>query len=102
MGIDVCKLAELGREAVEKAFGKYLSGSQYNATQIRFIDQIIECLTQNGVMDGGLLYEQPFTNFSPLGLDGLFPETDAADIVQILAMINKNAGFIAGNLPFQM
>ena len=43
-------------------------------------------------MDAGLLYEQPFTNYSPLGLDGLFPETEAVDIVQILAMINKNAG----------
>ena len=74
------------------AFGKYLADTQYNATQIRFINQIIDYLTQNGVMDAGLLYEQPFTNYSSLGLDGLFPEKDAADIVQILAMINRNAG----------
>ena len=92
LGAFIRKLVGLDREAAKKAFGKYLAGSQYNATQIRFIDQIIEHLTQNGVMDGSLLYEQPFTNFNPLGLDGLFPETDAADIVQILAMINKNAG----------
>jgi len=93
LGGFIRKLVGLDREAAKKAFGKYLTGSQYNATQIRFIDQIIEHLTQNGVMDGSLLYEQPFTNFNPLGLDGLFLETEAADIVQILAMINKNAGW---------
>lgn len=82
----------LNREAAKKAFGKYLEGARYNATQIRFINQIIEYLTHNGAMDGWLLYAQPFTNFSPLGLDGLFQETDAADIVQILAMTNSNAG----------
>lgn len=93
LGAFIRKLVGLEREAVHKAFGKYLAGSHYNASQIRFINQIVEHLTQNGVMDAGLLYEQPFTNYSPLGLDGLFPETDAADIAQILAIINTNAGW---------
>ena len=92
LGTFIRKLVGLDREAAKKAFGKYLAGTQYNAAQIRFVNQIIEYLTQNGVMDGGLLYAQPFTNFSPLGLVGMFPETEAADIVQILALINRNAG----------
>ncbi len=81
----------LDREAAKKAFGSYLAGSSHNSMQIRFIDQIIDYLTRNGVMDDGLLYAQPFTDFSMRGLDGLFPETEAVDIMQILAMINKNA-----------
>ena len=93
LGTFIRGLVGLDREAAKRAFGKYLEGSRYNANQIRFIDGIVDHLTRNGVMDGGKLYEQPFTNFSPLGLDGLFPETEAADIVQILAMINKNAGW---------
>ncbi len=83
----------LDREAAKRAFGSYLAGTKHNSMQIRFIDQIIEYLTQNGVMDQGMLYAQPFTHFSMRGLDGLFPETEAADIVQILAMINKNANW---------
>jgi type I restriction enzyme R subunit len=94
LGGFIRKLVGLDREAARKAFGKYLAGTHYNATQIRFIDQIIEYLTRNGVMDAGLLYEQPFTNYSPSGLDGLFPETEATDIVQILANINQNAGWL--------
>ena len=43
-------------------------------------------------MDAGLLYEQPFIDYSPQGLDGLFPDHAATNIVQIIAMINKNAG----------
>ena len=79
--------------ATNGAFGKHLANTQYNASQIRFINQIIDYLTKNGVMDPGRLYEQPFTNDSPLGLDGLFAESAAADIVNILAMINRNAGW---------
>ena len=94
LGAFIRKLVGLDREAAKNAFGKYLADTQYNATQIRFINQIIDYLTQNGTMDAGLLYEQPFTNYSALGLDGLFPETEAVDIVQILAMINRNAEWI--------
>ena len=87
------KLVGLDRSAVQTAFAAHLKSGTYSAHQIRFLDQIIDYLTQNGVMDAGLLYEQPFINYRPLGLDGIFPETAAADIVQIVAMINKNAGW---------
>ncbi|WP_313954968.1 type I restriction-modification enzyme R subunit C-terminal domain-containing protein [Nostoc sp. FACHB-145] len=46
----------LDRNAAKEAFGKYLQGSSFNATQIRFVETIIDYLTQNGVMDAGLLY----------------------------------------------
>ena len=88
----VRKLVGLDRAAAQKAFARFLDGATYNEKQIRFAQQIVDYLTQNGVMEPGKLYEQPFTAHSPLGLDGLFPEPEADAIMQILALINKNAG----------
>jgi type I restriction enzyme R subunit len=99
LGAFIRGMVGLDRAAAQRAFGKYLENTRCNANQIRFIQQIIEHLTRNGVMDPGLLYEQPFTEFSPLGLDGLFPETDAMEIVSILAMINQNAGWTGVQRP---
>ncbi|MCC2671866.1 MAG: restriction endonuclease subunit, partial [Armatimonadetes bacterium] len=86
------RLVGLDREAAQRAFGHHLAESRYNSAQIRFIDQIVDHLTRNGVMDPGLLYEQPFTDFHPDGLDGLFPDSDADRIVRIIAAINENVG----------
>lgn len=93
LGAFVRGLVGLDREAAQRAFGRHLEDTSYTANQIRFIGQIIEYLTKNGVMDPGLLYEQPFTYFSPLGLEGLFSEPDVADILNVLTMINQNAGW---------
>jgi type I restriction enzyme R subunit len=99
LGAFIRKLVGLDRSTVQAAFAAHLQNGTYSANQIRFIEQIIDYLTQNGVMDAGLLYEQPFTNYSPLGLDGLFPETAAADIAQIIMSINRNAGWSAFQTP---
>jgi hypothetical protein len=42
-------------------------------------------------MDAKLLYETPFTDFSPAGLDGVFSDADADRIVGILQNIRANA-----------
>ena len=52
---------------------------------------IIDHLTQRGVMDPGLLYEQPFTGIHYEGLDGIFPPATADEIVNILERVNTNA-----------
>lgn len=61
------------------------------ANQIRFIDLIIEYLTQNGIMDPSLLYEAPFTDYSSKGLDGVFQDSEAQGIVSILNSIQEAA-----------
>jgi type I restriction enzyme, R subunit len=92
LGAFIRGLVGLERRAVEEAFARHLENAAYDGRQIRFLQQVIEYLTRNGAMDPGALYEQPFTEHSPSGLDGLFPEPAAADIVHILAAINANAG----------
>lgn len=91
LGLFIRKLVGLDREAAKEAFAAYLEKKTLTANQIRFIDQIIDYLTQNGVMDPGLLYEPPFTDYSPAGLDGVFNDAEADGIVSILNSIRQNA-----------
>ena len=91
LGLFIRGLIGLDREAAKHAFGEYLAKKTMTANQIRFIDQIINYLTQNGVMDPGLLYEPPFTDYSNTGLDGVFKDEDANRIVSILGSIREAA-----------
>lgn len=91
LGLFVRTLVGLDRGAAKEAFAQYLSQKTLAANQIRFIDQIIDYLTQNGVMDPGLLYEAPFTDYSTTGLDGVFSDKDATGIVSILGSIREAA-----------
>jgi len=91
LGLFIRTLVGLDREAAKQAFGDYLTRKTLTANQIRFIDQIIDYLTQNGSMDPGLLYEPPFTDYANTGLDGLFVDQDANAIVTILNSIKNNA-----------
>jgi type I restriction enzyme R subunit len=81
-------LIGLDRSTAKQAFSKYLENTKLTANQIRFIENIIDYLTQNGVMDIGLLYEPPFTDFHTSGLDGVFNESDADSIVEIITSFN--------------
>lgn len=83
------QLVGLDRNAAKEAFAQYLSGSTFNATQIRFVNTIIDYLTQNGVMDAGLLYEPPFTDLHYEGLDGVFEPDDADQIISIVRSFNE-------------
>ncbi len=85
-------LVGLDRNAAKKAFSKYLDGTRFKATQIRFIEMLIEYLTKSGVMDPGRLYEQPFTGFHYEGVDGVFESAVAGEIIEIILQINSNAG----------
>ncbi|WP_066380399.1 DEAD/DEAH box helicase family protein [Anabaena sp. CA = ATCC 33047] len=86
------QLVGLDRNAAKQAFAKYLEGSNFNATQIRFVNTIIDYLTQNGVMDAGLLYEPPFTDLHYEGLDGVFEPDDADQIISIVSSFNAMVG----------
>jgi type I restriction enzyme, R subunit len=86
------QLVGLDRNAAKQAFAQYLEGSTFNATQIRFVETIIDYLTQNGIMDAGLLYEPPFTDLHYEGLDGVFQPDDADQIISIVRSFNDTVG----------
>jgi type I restriction enzyme R subunit len=91
LGRFIRSLVGLDREAANETFGEFLHGTTYSATQIRFIDQVISYLTQNGTMDPGLLYEPPFTDIHNEGLDGVFGDEGATKIIHLLGEINLTA-----------
>lgn len=91
LGLLIRKLVGLDRQAAIEAFGEFLHNSIYSATQIRFIEQIISYLTQNGAMDPGLLYEPPFTDLHSEGLDGVFGDEGASRIIHLLEEIELKA-----------
>lgn len=86
------KLVGLDRNATKQAFAQYLEGGNFSANQIRFVENIIDYLTQNGVMDPGLLYEPPFTDLHHEGLDGVFDGDDADQIVLLVGSFNETVG----------
>ena len=91
LGRFIRSLIGLDREAAKAVFAEFLSNTAYNANQIRFIDEIINDLTQNGVMDIKRLYEPPYTHLHHHGIDGLFGDADGDKIVEMINGVNRNA-----------
>src|SRR5665647_323564 len=91
LGTFIRKLVGLDRGAASDAFGEFLQDTAYSAAQIRFIDQVVSYLTQNGAMDPGLLYEPPFTDIHNEGLDGVFGDAGATKIIHLLEEIELRA-----------
>ncbi len=84
-------LVGLDRNAAKEAFGQFLDANRYSSQQIRFVEMIIDRLTQSGVMDPGLMYEPPFTGVHREGLDGAFRDADSEAIIAIVDGINRLA-----------
>lgn len=91
LGIFIRRLVGLDRQAAMETFGDFLQGATYSANQIRFVDHVISYLTQNGMMDPGLLYEPPFTDLHTEGLDGVFGDEGATRIIHLLEQISLRA-----------
>ncbi len=68
----VLSLVGLDRTAVQAVFSQFLNDRSLTASQIRFVEMVIEQLTRCGVMDASALYEAPFTNLYAEGPEGLF------------------------------
>lgn len=91
LGKLIRQLVGLDREAAKQAFSEYLVQRTLTSNQIHFINEMINYLTENGVMDVARLYEPPFTKLHELSLDGLFSMVDADKIVSIIEKINQNS-----------
>ena len=83
--------AELDREAAKRAFGEFLAHRPFSADQLEFLDLIIDHLTERGLMDPKLLYESPFTDFDPNGVDGVFSRP--MSLYQVPVWLTHEGGF---------
>jgi type I restriction enzyme R subunit len=91
LGLFVRSLTGLDREAAKKAFGGFLAARTLRANQIEFVNLIIDHLTEHGCMDARLLYQSPYTDFNPRGVDGVFASAEVDELVSILDEVRKRA-----------
>lgn len=91
LGLFVRSLIGLDREAAKKALARFLDGKTSRANQIEFANLIVDHLTEHGSMDARLLYDSPYTDFSPRGVDGVFASKEVDELVSILDDVRKRA-----------
>ena len=84
-------LIGLERDAAKKALGGFLTGKTLRANQIEFLNLITDHLTEHGSMNARLLYDSPYTDFSPRGVDGVFESKEVDELVAILDDVRKRA-----------
>src|SRR5947207_15955698 len=91
LGLFVRSLVGLDREAAQRALDGFLVGTTATANQIQFINLVIDYLTQSGWMSAAQLYDTPFTDFSPKGVEGVFNPDQVSQIVAVLDSIRERA-----------
>jgi type I restriction enzyme R subunit len=91
LGLFLRSLVGLDREAAKRSFDAFLVGKKSTANQIEFINLIVDHLTQRGWMEPSLLYESPFTDFSPRGVEGVFNSAEVTQLLSILSSIRDHA-----------
>jgi len=84
-------LIGMDREAAKQSLGGFLEGKTLNASQIEFLNLIVNHLTEHGVMEAKLLYESPFIDIAPQGPEGLFTSVQVDELVAVLARIRATA-----------
>lgn len=91
LGLFIRSLIGLDREAAKAAFASFLSGKSLTASQIEFINLIIDHLTEHGTIEPERLYESPFTDFNPRGVEGLFDPPQVKELLTIVSAVHSNA-----------
>jgi len=79
------------RGAAKRAFHGFLDGKILSANQIQFVNLVVEYLTQSGWMSPAQLYESPFTDFSPRGIEGVFDPAHVTQLLLVLESIRQTA-----------
>jgi type I restriction enzyme R subunit len=91
LGLFVRSLVGLDRAAAKRSFSSFLDGKTLTANQIEFVDLVIDHLSRRGWIDPSQLYESPFIDLHPHGVDGIFSDGDVREMLGILTSIRKNA-----------
>ena len=93
LGLFITSLVGLDRQAAMKAFEGFLRGRDLNSNQQEFVAMIIEELTRTGVMEPARLFESPYCDIAPTGIQSLFGK-GSADLTGILEQLKTKAAEI--------
>jgi type I restriction enzyme, R subunit len=96
LGLFVRSLVGMDRQAAKNALAAFLSSGNFRANQIQFLDEIINHLTEHGTLDAGRLYESPYTDFNPNGVEGVFSPLQVDALISILEIVRNRALAEAG------
>lgn len=77
-------LVGLDRKEAMQAFNDALAEYTLSASQIAFVELIVDQLTASGRLDPALLYDPPFTDRNPNGVSDLFRDSQVAKIVETI------------------
>jgi type I restriction enzyme R subunit len=92
LGLFVRTLVGLDRAAAKRAFAQFIDQRQLNASQLDFVNLIINHLTQCGWMRPEQLYSSPFTDEFSAGPNSVFTEQPTVQaLISTLAAIRENA-----------
>lgn len=91
LGLFVRSLIGLDRAAAKAALAGFLDGRTLSASQIEFVNLIVDHLTEHGVMDVAMLYASPFTDLTPRGPDGLFSPKDLDELIRAVEAVRARA-----------
>jgi type I restriction enzyme R subunit len=90
LGVLIRNFIGMEESAARKAFVNFSRNGSLSEPQKRFISQIIQHLTNKGIVDTEMLYDSPYKEINDQGLDGVFNDEDATKIVSILERIRSN------------
>ncbi len=90
-GLFLRSLVGLDRHAAKRAFDRFLAGRNPTSHQIEFIDLIVNHLTEQGYIEASRLYESPFTDLNPMGVEGVFPSEQVGELLGVLTEIRRHA-----------
>lgn len=91
LGLFVRSLLGLDRAAAQDALADFIAGQTFTANQLAFLELLVSQLTMRGIVDPGLLFEDPFTGLAPTGPQGLFTEAQVADLIVVLRRVRQTA-----------
>lgn len=91
LGKFIRSIVGMDTNAAKEAFSEFLNAGNLSGDQIRFVNMVIDFLTEKGVIDAEMLFDEPFTKFHTNGVAGLFDKEKTTKILTILRRIDTNA-----------
>ncbi|MCY4518478.1 MAG: DEAD/DEAH box helicase family protein [Acidimicrobiaceae bacterium] len=90
-GLFIRSLVGLDRAAAKRAFAKFLDDKRYSTNQIRFVEMVIDYLTEHGTVEERRVYESPFISVAPEGPDAIFVTDDVDEFFEIVKHLRNTA-----------